>query len=279
MTQDYNDRSQTYFSAARTELEPLLAAFAPDALDVGCGSGETVEWLKRAGRVRNAWGIEVSDSAAARAQEHFEHVLVGDAEKLIVEAFEGISFDLILCLDVLEHMVDPWEFVKVLQDRLTPGGKLIISVPNIRCVKVLLPLAFKGQWAYGEQGILDRTHLRFFARATALELAASTKLKVDRCLERHGESTRLEQLDRWTRGAFSDFTALQFVVVRRARPDRGAAASTMKPTLSPFPLDCMRSRAATSGYCLSASQGHWCERTAGSFLTFLVSDPTTCKSA
>ena len=171
-----------------------------------------MRWLKQAGRVRQGWGLEVSNAAAAQAREYFEHVLTGDAEKLVDVAFKGVSFELILCLDVLEHMVDPWAFVKALQGRLASGGKLIISVPNIRCLKVLVPLAFKGQWVYGDQGILDRTHLRFFTRASALQLAASTELKVERCLERHGENSRLEQLNRWTRGAFSDFTALQFLV-------------------------------------------------------------------
>ena len=212
MTQDYNDKSREYFSAARTDVEPLLAPLAPRALEVGCGSGGTMQWLKQEGRVRQGWGLEVSDAAAAQAREHFEHVLTGDAEKLIAVAFEGVSFELILCLDVLEHMVDPWAFVKTLQGRLAPGGKLIISVPNIRCLKVLVPLAFKGQWVYGDQGILDRTHLRFFTRASALELAASTELKVEQCLERHGENSRLQQLNHWTRGALSDFTALQFLI-------------------------------------------------------------------
>ena len=42
------------------------------------------------------------------------------------------SLDLILCLDVLEHLVDPWSVVRRLSPLLAPGGRLIVSVPNIR---------------------------------------------------------------------------------------------------------------------------------------------------
>lgn len=212
MEQDYGTKSAAYFAGARTQIEPLLPALSARVLEVGCGAGQTVRWLKETGRVERAWGLELFESAAVLARDHFEEVIVGDAEMLIDTSFDGMQFDLILCLDVLEHMVDPWRFLTRMQRVLVPGGKLIISVPNIRCAKVLWPLVFRGQWRYGDDGILDRTHLRFFTRESALALAATPDLRVERCLGSVQPNTRLARLDRWTRGRFREFTSLQFLI-------------------------------------------------------------------
>jgi len=90
------------------------------------------------------------------------------------------TLDLILCLDVLEHLRDPWRVAQYLNTLLRPGGSLIVSIPNIRNRHVLLPLVMRGAWEYTDSGILDRTHLRFFTRKSAIELVASTGCMVDR---------------------------------------------------------------------------------------------------
>jgi len=105
------------------------------------------------------------------------------------------TLDLILCLDVLEHLVDPWRVTSFLQKLLKPGGALIISVPNIRNRDILFPLLFKGKWDYTEAGVLDKTHLRFFVRRTAIELVESSGLTVDKVgatgLERKTKKSRI----------------------------------------------------------------------------------------
>jgi SAM-dependent methyltransferase len=90
------------------------------------------------------------------------------------------TLDLILCLDVLEHLLNPWRVAQYLNSLLRPGGSLIVSIPNIRNRRVLLQLAIRGKWEYTESGILDRTHLRFFTRTSAIELVASAGCIVDR---------------------------------------------------------------------------------------------------
>jgi 2-polyprenyl-3-methyl-5-hydroxy-6-metoxy-1,4-benzoquinol methylase len=218
MSQDYEGKTAHYFGTARIEIEPLLPARAARVLEIGCGAGETVRWLRKTGRAERAWGVELFEAAATLARPHFEDVLVGDAETLVHGAFDGLQFDLILCLDVLEHMVDPWRCVETLQRRLAPGGKLVISVPNVRCLRVIVPLVLHGQWRYADDGILDRTHLRFFTRASAQALAAGSALQVERCIAHRPPDSRLEKIDRWTFGRCADLTALQYLVAASSPP-------------------------------------------------------------
>lgn len=169
----------TYYGFTRTEILPLLPDDVDRVLEVGCGQGATLAWLKQL--YPNAWtaGVEISSSAARTAKARLDMVYAGNIEELSIP-IERNSLDLILCLDVLEHLVDPWDVVRRMHDLLKPGGVLIASIPNVRNKKVVVPLIFKGTWKYQDAGILDRTHLRFFVRETAIELIASAGLKIDR---------------------------------------------------------------------------------------------------
>ena len=91
--------------------------------------------------------------------------------------FPGEKFNLILVLDVLEHLVDPWKFLKMIKSRLSDRGTLIISVPNIRHYSVIKDLIFFGRWEYEESGILDSTHLRFFTKKSLLKMFNNEQLK------------------------------------------------------------------------------------------------------
>jgi len=89
------------------------------------------------------------------------------------------SLDVVLCLDVLEHLIDPWTTASRLARLLKPGGVLIASVPNVRHFRVVLPLLLRGRWEYQQSGLMDRTHLRFFTEHSATELLRQAGLCVD----------------------------------------------------------------------------------------------------
>lgn len=214
--QDYTDKPETYFGNPREDIAPLLPDHAEHVLEIGCGSGPTLGWLKRTGRCRVAVGLELFESAATIARTHADEVIVGNAEQIIETSFEPASFDLVLCLDVLEHMVDPWAFVTQLERILKPGGLLVCSIPNVRHVSVLMPLISAGRWTYGPSGILDRTHLRFFTLETALELVSTRQLRVIRWLRRaNAPESRSALLDRVTLGLMKDFVTTQYIIASR----------------------------------------------------------------
>lgn len=169
-----------YFSGVRSEVLPLLPFEKGRILEIGCGSGATLNYLKDHHKISWAGGAEYSPLAANEARKTLDQVWEGDVEKIDLEAdIAAGSLDAVLCMDVLEHLVDPWAVVERLHKLLKPGGVLISNLPNIRHHKIVWALLFKGQWKYEESGILDRTHLRFFVKETMIDLMECSGLHCD----------------------------------------------------------------------------------------------------
>lgn len=143
-------------------------------LDVGCASGYLAEQLATRGNV--VTGVERDPIAADVARRWCEKVLVGDIETMPLPFPEG-SFDVVVCGDVLEHLSEPALLLQRLRPVLVPGGRLLVSTPNVANWSMRLAL-LGGRWRYRERGILDRTHLRFFTRATLVELLERTGFDV-----------------------------------------------------------------------------------------------------
>jgi SAM-dependent methyltransferase len=173
-------------------------------------------WIRQRQACDYIGALEVSEAHAGEARKFADRVIVGDAERSIDNAFDAESFDLVLCLDVLEHMVDPWRFVSKLFRLMSPGATIVFSIPNVRNLRVVLPLLFLGQWTYEDEGILDRTHLRFFTRRTALEIASTPPLVVDRIVGNvPPPPSRLGLMNLLSCGLMKDFLAVQFLVASR----------------------------------------------------------------
>ena len=98
------------------------------ALDVGCGAGLLAEPLRRLGA--RVTGIDASPEVIAVARDHSTTVgleinyRTGDVQQL-----EG-QFDLITCMEVIEHVADPAAFIRALANRLAANGLRIMSTPN-----------------------------------------------------------------------------------------------------------------------------------------------------
>jgi len=98
------------------------------ALDVGCGAGLLAEPLARLGA--KVTGLDASPDLVAVAREHAKaggldiDYVAGELSEL-----QG-RFDLITCMEVVEHVADPAEFIGTLAARLSPNGLLLMSTPN-----------------------------------------------------------------------------------------------------------------------------------------------------
>jgi SAM-dependent methyltransferase len=108
----------------RVELDRLPLPSGAQILDAGCGSGRTLEELVDYGEVS---GVELNEDAAEFARVRgVGEVKIGRLEQI---PFEDARFDLITCLDVLEHVEDDRVGLLELKRVTKPGGWLLATVP------------------------------------------------------------------------------------------------------------------------------------------------------
>lgn len=202
-----------YHQLTRRDIVPLVPRMGGTLLDVGGGVGATAALLKQTGLVERAGVVDLV------AQDPVEHGLdfhysadLESPEALSKLANEQGPFSTILCLDVLEHLVDPWNVVQRLHGMLEPDGVIIASIPNIRYFKASIPLLIQGRWDLKDSGVLDRTHLRWFVRKTAIELMTSSGLRLEEVVGKPGGGSRIKLARHLTLGIFNDLTNLQYLI-------------------------------------------------------------------
>jgi SAM-dependent methyltransferase len=133
---------------------------------------------------------------ADRARRVLDAVYTGNADDPLPN--EWPAPDCVIFADVLEHLVDPWRTARKYRDLLRPGGTVVASIPNVAHRSVLGGL-LRHRWDYDVQGILDRTHLRFFTRETALEMFEQAGFSI-RQVRRIVDGLGQKPLGRWLRG-------------------------------------------------------------------------------
>jgi len=164
----------------RTSLSVLagLVHRGATVLDLGCGSGALGQFLKET-RDCTSDGVTLSQAEADHAQPHYRTVEVADLETADLRSmFASKRYDYIVCADVLEHLRRPENVLQVCRELLAPDGKLLISVPNAAYAGLLAEL-LEGELRYREEGLLDRTHLRFFTRRSLVRFMAEQRWELD----------------------------------------------------------------------------------------------------
>jgi 2-polyprenyl-3-methyl-5-hydroxy-6-metoxy-1,4-benzoquinol methylase len=207
-----------------------------DVLEIGCWSGHVTEVLARRGN--RVVGVDVDgEQLAANAFLRRSHLV--DLDLVALSTIEDDRFDVIVLGDVLEHLRDPRAVLADLVTLLRPDGRLVVSVPNVAHVDIRLHL-LAGRWEYQESGLLDRTHLRWFTRASLRELLTSVGFvatRLEPVLQPVGASGLVLDGDRYPEDALRyvradpDAEIYQFVV--EARPV--AAGDTADDALAPRP--------------------------------------------
>ncbi len=168
-------------------------------LDVGCGNGVISRSLGAKGF--NVYGIDVSEKTIqkARSLNKFPNVKfdVISAEQLIAD---GKTYDVVICSEVLEHLNEPADLLKVLYRSLSDSGRLIVTVPNGKgaretfVTKPIITMKKKNNWLWktvskmkpilGYKGTTqqtdadDLTHIQFFTKRSLELLAKNAHFKV-----------------------------------------------------------------------------------------------------
>lgn len=159
----------------------LLALMPPPprkVLDIGTAGGYLGAALSARGYT--VVGIEADAQAASIAAPAYATMYHTDVTTRPVLAHA--PFEVVLLADVLEHLPDPAATLAWVEELLLPGGRVLISVPNVAFISVRLGLLV-GRFEYQPRGILDKTHLRFFTRRSLLREIRSARLQPQRLWE------------------------------------------------------------------------------------------------
>jgi SAM-dependent methyltransferase len=157
----YDAKAADYFASARRGwIDPMPVNPSLSVLELGCGAGATGALALSQGKCGTWVGIERHGPAAAQAAAVLTDVVVGDIDSLDIPYAEA-SFDLLLMGEVLEHLPDPEATLRRLARLLKPGGEALASTPNIGHWRIVAGL-LAGRFDYEAQGVMDRTHLKWF---------------------------------------------------------------------------------------------------------------------
>jgi len=202
-----------YHKLVRRDVFELIPKSGGVLLDIGGGVGATAAALKAEGYAGRVGVIDLV--AANELAEGVDFAMSGDLDHPdFLDALyerEG-AFDTILCLDILEHLKDPWSLVARLHACLAPGGSIVASIPNVRNYQLIVPLVFCGRFTLADSGILDRTHLRWFVRDSAIELMTSSGLNLDKIIDKPKSGRKVALFDFLTLRLFRRFTEIQYLI-------------------------------------------------------------------
>lgn len=206
-----------YFTHTRREITREVKHGENRILDVGCGAGFIGQSLKESGQAVSVIGLEGNRQAAETAATLLDEVIHVDLDSYDYNdkrLQEG--FDYIICADILEHLYNPLDVALQLERLLKPGGRLIVSVPNIRYRKIVTDLMFRDEWRYRDEGILDRTHVRFFTKKTITRLLNEAGFEIHECKPILGG--RKDTMISWvSAGMLNGFAARQWLLVAGKR--------------------------------------------------------------
>ena len=203
---------KSYYTNERREVLDLINERPQTVLELGCGGGTFGHLLKTKYNC-TVTGIELFSTAAEKAREVLDQVYNESLDEF--DFCKLGKYDLIVANDILEHLLDPWRVVEQLREHLTDNGMFIASIPNIQNHKILTSL-IKGRWDYVDEGILDRTHLRFFTRETAAELFAVNGYSINRIVPLNvDEVSKTNILKKVLKFLRPDWYALQFAIIAK----------------------------------------------------------------
>lgn len=143
-------------------------------MDLGCGNGSITKLLYDRGY--NVLGIDPSAEGVAIARSHYPSLPIeqGSAYEDLPARFG--HFDIVLSLEVVEHLYNPRKFASTIYDLLDPGGYVIISTPYHGYWKNLA-IAISGRFDWHFTALWDHGHIKFYSLATLGRLLYDAKFR------------------------------------------------------------------------------------------------------
>jgi SAM-dependent methyltransferase len=213
-----------YVEMERHEMLRYIPQEASVILDVGCAVGSFGKLLKSIRSVE-VWGVEISEYAASIAATKLDKVICGAFDEAL--DLPKSKFDCIIFNDALEHFIDPYSALMYSKTLLRDGGKIVASIPNVRYFGNIWRLLVDKNWEYTQDGILDRTHLRFFTYKSIVKTFNDLGYEIEsieginplekRNLDRPDRAIKFKILNYILFNQIEDMRYLQFAVIARPK--------------------------------------------------------------
>ena len=130
--------SEVIYDIAQRVLQPV----GHSILDLGCGQGQLLKRLQAAG-VRELTGCDGYHYPELEPQGF--RFVQADLQKEF--PFEDASFSAVSAIEVIEHLENPWHFVREIFRVLKPGGLALVSTPNNESITSTLSLITRGYFS------------------------------------------------------------------------------------------------------------------------------------
>jgi ubiquinone/menaquinone biosynthesis C-methylase UbiE len=132
LARDYSGKLSKFNAFAQPELRRLIAALdltdGMHVLDAGCGTGEALNWLRgEVGAAGRVVGVDLAAAHIAAAKLQAEHDVQLIQADLLDDLFEPASFDLVWCVNAINHLTDPVGGITHLARLLRPGGRIAVG--------------------------------------------------------------------------------------------------------------------------------------------------------
>lgn len=165
------DKNVEYYSNTREDIIQFIPLGIKKTLEFGCGQGDFSLLVKNKFKTES-WAVELHSESGDIASQKLDKVICGDAIESI-DKLPDNYFDVIIFLDILEHLNDPYTLLNRCKCKLSENGVVIASIPNIRYYSAFKSYLFNAKWEYKQHGIMDIGHLRFFTHSSIIDLFES----------------------------------------------------------------------------------------------------------
>jgi SAM-dependent methyltransferase len=134
-------------------LKPYLRQSAT-VLDFGCGEGAFSQRLIDAGMIVDGVDINTSQTKAAHRKRYELDLNTADVSKLVDQ-----KYDVVVAMEILEHIHNPWKYLNDCKSVLKDGGIIILSTPNISSFPSRLRFFMRGTLIAYEKTDLIHGHI------------------------------------------------------------------------------------------------------------------------
>lgn len=149
-------------------------------LDAGCGGGYVMSELYRRG-YENVWGVDASASGIETSQKSFPEIKdrfeIHDAyEDGLPNLFPEGDYDLVISVEVIEHLYSPKKYLENINRWLKPGGHVLITTPYHGYLKNLAIALING-FDFHFNPLWDGGHVKFFSKNTICKILRDTNFE------------------------------------------------------------------------------------------------------